>query len=132
MQMTDVAVAVAMALVIAGIAVALAHCVVLLMLLVRKGADADPLPFPWGYTGVGLGVAFLGFYLSRGVTDGSWGAITDLSGVVLALGVASWGFGAAHIMVTTRLKRSVRWTLPLIVSLVTGLALGAASPVLIG
>ena len=51
---------------------------------------------------------------------------------MLTLGVASWDFGAVRGWATTRFGRSTRWTTPLLVSMVTGVALGAASPALIG
>ena len=67
MHAIDVAVAVAMTLLSVGILLTMAHLVAWVLVVARHGEDAEPLLLPWGYIGVGLFVAFLGFYLTRGV-----------------------------------------------------------------
>ncbi len=114
-------------LLFAGVGSAMMHTVAMVVALVQNGADDNRAEsVPWGYMGVGLVLGFIAFYVSRGLSVSSWGAIDDLGGLIMVLIVASGGFGAAYVWTAQRTNKQIPWTLPLLMSSLLGATIGLA------
>lgn len=117
----------ALILTFAGVALALLHMIGLGVLILRHEPEENRPDFlPWGYIGVGLLVAFIAYFVGRGLHDGTWGAIKDATGLVVVLVVASGGFGASYEWLTLRAGKTIRWPLPLLLSALLGATIGVA------
>lgn len=117
----------AVTLCLLGSALLLGHVVAWVIAGRRRREDRPELA-PMGYIGVGLLLAMVAFYLARGLSQGDWGGVSDLAGLLLVLGVASWGFGAAYEW-AQRLRPGLPsiGTAPLMLATLTGLSVGLAA-----
>ncbi|WP_435742380.1 hypothetical protein [Nocardioides sp. SYSU DS0663] len=127
--MADVLAGLAIGASFLGIALLVLHVGVIVVAAARKWEDSPDLA-PMGFIGVGLALGFAAFYLGRGAARGEWGGVDDLSGLVVVLGAASWGFGAAYEWRYRGGQLGPPMFAPLAASLVTGGLLGLSAATL--